>query len=247
MISIYSPDKPFTVYEQDFRWKECDASTIFLEIDFTKSVFEQFAALMLKVPKRALVKGTTIENTDYGNGIGGCKDCYLIFATSEAQNCYYSQGANFSRDCCDCLDLMNCEQCYQVVEGKGSYQCFYSQKIIDCRNSYFLYNCQNCEYCFGCVNLTNKQYYIFNQPVSKQEYTSTIEVLRKTFSHDHFQKIQQNFPHAALNVIGSEHVQGDTIKNAKDVFEGYDVQDSENIRYSTHVYGNGYDMIDVCT
>ena len=115
IISMYSPDKEYIVYEQDSRWNNFDAGSIFQEFDFTKTAFKNFYDLTKKVPKRALIKGTSIENTEYGNGIGGCKDSYLIFATSEAQNCYYGQGVNFSKNCVDCLDLMNCESCYEVV------------------------------------------------------------------------------------------------------------------------------------
>lgn len=247
IVSIYSPDKPYIVLEQDFWWASFDASTLFLDFDFTQTVFSQFEKLLKLVPKRALIKGTTITNTEYGNGIGGCKDCYLIFATSEAENCYYAQGANFSKNCVDCLDLMNCENCYQVVDGNTCYECFYSQKVKDCKSSLYLYNCTNCEFCFGCANLSHKKYYIHNEEFSKDTYFQRIQELQKNYSIQDFQQFLQKFPRQNFDNIGGENILWDLVKNSKDVYMSFDVQDSENVRYSCHIYGGGYDIMDVFT
>jgi hypothetical protein len=57
IISIFSPDKDFIVYDLDFWWSDnWKIENYFLEIDFKKSFFSQFEELLKIVPKRALVK-----------------------------------------------------------------------------------------------------------------------------------------------------------------------------------------------
>jgi hypothetical protein len=53
MISIYSPDKPFKVYHQDFWWSDKWDATEYGHadgMDFERGFFEQFRELALRVP-----------------------------------------------------------------------------------------------------------------------------------------------------------------------------------------------------
>ena len=51
IISIYSPDKPYKVYDQKIRWSDDrDPMDYGMEFDFSKSFSEQFEVLMMKVP-----------------------------------------------------------------------------------------------------------------------------------------------------------------------------------------------------
>jgi hypothetical protein len=55
---MYSPDKPYKVYNQDARFSDSwDAKDYGMEIDFSKSMREQFSQLLLAVPKRGLSMG----------------------------------------------------------------------------------------------------------------------------------------------------------------------------------------------
>jgi hypothetical protein len=63
IISIYSPDKPFTVYSQDFWWSDkWNALEYGVDFDFERTFFVQFDELMKKVPQIAL-------NNDYEKAI----------------------------------------------------------------------------------------------------------------------------------------------------------------------------------
>ena len=52
IISIYSPDSPYKVYEQNFRWSDNrDAMDYARDVDFSKTFSEQFLNLLGDVPK----------------------------------------------------------------------------------------------------------------------------------------------------------------------------------------------------
>ena len=57
IVSIYSPDKPNIIYNQDFWWSDdWDRDCYFLDFDVSKGAFEQFRELSILTPKRALIK-----------------------------------------------------------------------------------------------------------------------------------------------------------------------------------------------
>jgi len=81
IISIYSPDKPYKVYNQEYRWsKKWDPMDYGQTIDFSKTFTDQFGALLFRVPKYALsVVKKTMENSDYTNQGTSLKNCYFLF------------------------------------------------------------------------------------------------------------------------------------------------------------------------
>ena len=67
MISIYSPDKLYKVYDQEARWSDkWDAIDFGERIDETKDFFSQFNTLNKKVPHISL-NTTSNENSKYVN------------------------------------------------------------------------------------------------------------------------------------------------------------------------------------
>ena len=53
----------------------------------------------------------------------------------------------------------------------------FSEDCSNCQDVFASKNCSNCQNCVGCVNLKNKNYHIFNQPYSKEEYSTKIKEL----------------------------------------------------------------------
>ena len=68
------------------------------------------------------------------------------------------------------------------------YKAYFCQQSTSCRNSYFLSNCTNCENCIGCHNLNGKSYYIFNAPVTQQEYEVVCNSLRNYSAREEFRE-----------------------------------------------------------
>ena len=79
IISVYSPESPYTVYDQKERrsdkWNPLDYGQ---EYDASRGLFDQLHELMLKVPRVSIVN-TNSENSEYTNYTGSNKDCYLVF------------------------------------------------------------------------------------------------------------------------------------------------------------------------
>ena len=247
IISIYSPDKAYTVYNQDFRWSDqWDAMDYYLDIDFEKSFLEQFHELVLKVPKRAVVKWTGSENCDYVNFVGASKSCYLIFDASNNEKCFYSNGMVDCTNCSDSSYIRKSEGCYESIDVMSSYDCSYIQNSINCSHSEYLYNCKNCSNCFGCINLDNQSYCIENVQYTKEEYEKKVaEMKQDWYDRDRFQKFIQDFPMKNLSIINSENISGNIINNSSNIKHSYEIYDSENIAYSTNIHRWARDCMDV--
>ena len=99
----------------------------------------------------------------------------------------------------------------------------------------FSRNCVGCSDCFGCANLRNKQYHIFNEPLSKEEYENEImklypSTIQKIKSADiESLKIWNQYPQKYMHGRQNTHVTGDYIyecKNVRDSFIAAKLQDS---------------------
>lgn len=81
IISIYSPDKSYKVYDQAAWWSDDGDPLSFGRLfDVSRPFFEQFGELMRDVPRRSLVYFQN-ENSDYTNVCSYNKDCYLLFSS----------------------------------------------------------------------------------------------------------------------------------------------------------------------
>jgi len=102
IISIYSPDKTYKVYDQKIRWSDqWDPIDYGRDFDFTKSFTEQFDELMHQVPQVSLYVANN-ENSDYANYATLCKNCYLTNACRDCQDCMYLTSSNSG--CKDIID-----------------------------------------------------------------------------------------------------------------------------------------------
>jgi len=80
IVSLYPKESPYTVYCGGCWWSDnWDPKSFAMDYDPNKTLFEQFKALQLKVPRLALVMLNSVRS-DYTNGASDNKDCYLIFA-----------------------------------------------------------------------------------------------------------------------------------------------------------------------
>jgi hypothetical protein len=77
IISVYSPDKTYPVYDQKVWWgDDWDPTTYGRAFDFERTFFGQFADLLAVTPKLSLYSVQCI-NSDYTNFALGSKDCYM--------------------------------------------------------------------------------------------------------------------------------------------------------------------------
>lgn len=237
IISMYAPDSPYTVYEHAEWWGDSwDAKQYARDVDFTRSFFDQFQELLLAVPRYNLMN-TRSENCLYSNMTAGSKNCYLVFGCIDDENCHYGHIVWNSKDCIDTLHTMKSELCYECVDCINCFKVFYSQDCEDCTDSIGLFDCQNCTNCVGCVGLSKKSYYLFNKPVSKDDYEAFLnahplsnpESLRLILSEQ--QKLRTTLPQRFCFGYRNEDVSGNHIYNSKNIHASFDVRGGEDSKF----------------
>lgn len=258
IISMYPPDSPFKVYEQDIWWSDkWNALQYGRDFDFNRPFFEQFRELQLQVPRVALVNKQS-ENAHFTNHSGKNKNCYLSAVTFESEDIYYSDWViDHCRDCVDCSYLNEgCELCYETYYAWGSYLAFFCDFIRRCRNVLFCYDCMNCSDCFLCWNLRNKQHCIENVQYAPEEYRQRMAKILP-FDSASLMQYRQKYIHAkehlalhpAIYQVQSEDCSGDllfTSQNCSQSFDNIDMQDcrhcfdSIKIKDSLDVYHTGW-------
>jgi hypothetical protein len=250
LFSGFPEKAPLTIYAHDRWWSDSwDPMSFGREYDFTKPFFEQFRSLMQEVPWPALAARNMVRS-DYCNQAKSFKDCYLCFNGDTGEQCSYGIGFNKMKDCLDFYMVNDCELCYDLFSVSFSYRSFFLAESDRCRNCWFMLNCANCVDCVGCVNLSHKQYYIFNEPYSKEDYFKKLKEMDLS-SHknlmamkEKFAKFRLKFPmkyahtEKAVNVIG-EYVY--LAKNAKYCYQALQLED---VKYSQNIAGGVWESMD---
>lgn len=237
IISIYSPDKPWKVYCQKCWWSDkWDGTGYAREFDFNKTFFEQFQELQAQVPVISINMHDDNINCDYAHLASGCKNCYLVFASSNNEDCMYTTYIQRCKNVSDCFFIFDSELCYECIDCYNCYQLQHSQYCQNCSNSYLLYDCKGCSDCFGCVSLANKQYYIFNKPYSQEEYKKKLQEIFSNpdwleESKKQFIQLQKELPHKYYAGISNENVTGNHISFSKNTEESYDCTYLEDCKF----------------
>ncbi|MFA5855518.1 MAG: hypothetical protein WC846_04575 [Candidatus Gracilibacteria bacterium] len=253
ILSIYSSDKPYIVYKPEIWWSDkFDALSYGMDFDFSRPFFDQFEELFLATPHVAVLNNYLLDqNSDYTNYAGSNKNSYLIFHADYNEDCYYGYGIKKCKSCMDGFNIFDCELCYECIDCKNCYNLAYSQNCINCYDGYFLKDCIGCKNCICCKNLTQKEFYIFNEQVGKDEYNaflrknplslwSNVEKLKKEF-HEFCLKL----PSRALRMIQTENSFGDQLVNCKNVSYSFDTADMHDGRYCYQMYNGSKDCMDV--
>ncbi len=239
ILSIYDPKNAYISYCPDcFYSDRWDASNYGRDIDFSRPFFDQFKELFLSVPHMSLVHLEN-ENSDYAQLAGRCKNCYLVSAAWENEDCYYGRWIFNSKQCVDCIRIYENELCYSLIDSEKCYNTHFSRNSSNCIDSYFLENCSNCSHCFGCKNIKNKEYYIFNKQGTKDEYTTLVKSLG---SYAHLQKYKQKFADHCLEFPSKYTVSknavdslGCYIANSAFCTHCFDINKGERMTYCSEV------------
>ncbi len=243
MVSIYPADSPFVVYCQDCWWSDSwDPMAAGVAYNFSRPFMTQFLELLQRTPSMALFN-TTPSNSDYCNYMSGAKDCYLQIAGRESEGILYSNRIYMCKDSIDCYTGTRNERCYQCVQCENSYNLKYSQYCDACTDSNFLFDCRNCQNCSFSVNLRGKQYYLFNQPYSKEEYLSKLKQIdlgSYAVLQEHIEKyndLRKGALRKYAQMIKTAQSTGDNLKNSKNCKECFDFSGDnyENSAFSHYI------------
>jgi hypothetical protein len=252
IISIFPPHAPYPVYERNYWYSDnWDSLSYGRNYDFSRPFFIQFRQLQEQVPRYHTHNHNSI-NCEYCGIITNSKNCYLSTGIDN-EDCYYSSASLKSKRCVDSWFISQCDSCFECVSSENCFKVFYSQHATTCMESTFLYNCSNCSYCFGCVNLKNKQYYIFNKPYSREDYFKTLKKydLGGFFQYSgiakEFNDFKLEFPRRFSKVYNSVDVSGGHIRDAKNCKNCFNVFGVENCKYTAfggNKLSDSYDVFD---
>jgi hypothetical protein len=243
IISIFSPDKPYTVYDAkewwSDKWNPLDYGTDF---DYSRPFFEQFDELIHKVPQLNLL-GYNNENSDYTNYVSHLKNCYLVFSSDFNRDCMYGKWIEYSKDSVDNFMLDNSELAYESIFSQYIYNGIFIVNSSHCHDSAFLYDCKSCSNCFMSSGLRNKQYCIRNKQFSKEEYEKNIKSI-DTGSYKNINNLKKEFtemkavaPHLYINRNGRlEASNGDYLVDVKNCSNSYFATRVQDCAYAYDVF-----------
>ena len=237
-ILIYPKDSEYKIYcFACFFSDKWDGKTYEKDYDFSKTFFEQYIQLFKSVPRLGTIKQGFNTNSEYTNRVSDLKNCYLIFGSNDNENCFYGVSFWGSRDSMDCYNIRKCERCFECIDCYNCNGLKYSTECNSCIDSMFLLNCRNCQNCFGCVNLRSKNYCIFNEQYSRDEYfqkISEFKINNRIEIEKMKKKVQKyfsNFFVPALVEYHSVNVSGNWIENSKNTHNSFNCDNIEDGKY----------------
>lgn len=249
IISIYSDDKPFTVLCEKC-WSADTVPTpeeFGQTYDFTRPFFSQMGELVTTVPRQFLYQKLN-ENCHWVNRVEKSKNCYMDVGGTENEDSAYNTWSGFSKTSFDNYGLVKGDQCYETILCTGCYRTFYSTFCYGCRDTYVSENLVNCSNVIGCINLKNKNYHIFNQPVTPEVFAEEVEKLQNADYLEDFKKRFRAFanqiPHKPTFQSNAVDCSGDYIQNASNCFYTFATLELTDSRY-VFGYGLAKECIDV--
>ncbi|TSD00765.1 MAG: Uncharacterized protein Greene101449_28 [Candidatus Peregrinibacteria bacterium Greene1014_49] len=240
IVSMYAPDKPYVVYDQDEwwsdKWDECSYGRPF---DFSKTFTEQFEVLNKEVPHMSLFT-TNAENSYYTNHSLNARNTYLIAGATDIEDSLYGRFVISCQNIVDGLSLYSCRWCYGCVASQECYQCHFTLYSHNCSDCLMIEDCQGCKNCCLCFGLKNQEYCFLNERIGKAEYekrmkellpltAEKIDLLKKRLA-----SLKLGLPHRAAYVFASEDSSGDMVFNSKHCRSCYDVSGCEDCMYVTN-------------
>jgi hypothetical protein len=237
IFSVFSQQSPFKVWERDIWWSdECDNLNHEIDVDFKKSFFSQLKELFLNVPLPSQTAWSLI-NSEYCAGSNSLKNCYLVFTATHSEDSMYCSEINNTKNSVDVTRIESSELCYQSFALTKCYGTVFSSSCENCMDVWFSRDLVGCNYCFGCTNLRNKQYYIFNEKYTKEEYKKLID----SFNLGSYKSIGE-IKEKTDKIIGksirkfmeghyNQNVSGEYINNSKNVHNSYYVIQAEDCKY----------------
>ncbi len=248
IISLYSSDKPYRVYEPTAWWADNeDYRQQGLPWD-EESLLSSVASLFMSIPHLSKMN-VHCENCEYANQSYGSKNCYMSVATDFSEDCYFTDYSARCRNCSDCFSLSGSELCYECIDCINCYHCCYVQRSVECKDCFFCFDCKQCKYCFGCTSLRNQSYCIYNSPVSEHEWHEKVGSLvfsSNLIGHSLNKSLQSRLlkPHLFSSQTNCEDCSGDTLENCKRACHSFDMQNITDAKYCQFMPSTSNDVYD---
>lgn len=222
IVAMYSADAIFPVYCQScFFSDQWDPLQYRKEYDFSRPFLEQYGELLTKVPHLAIINKQS-ENSEYCNYAYANKNCYLTSGSHQEEDCLYEAYSTKNKDSMDFLWVYGSELIYECLFCKNCYSSLFLDHCEDCSECLFSRDLKGCKNCLFCANLRQKEFYLFDEPCTKEAYGKKMKALqldtfpgleqaKKTF----FGELPKKFPVRSLTQVNCEDCTGDTQSNSK--------------------------------
>ena len=250
IFSSFPEASPLKIYDRDYWWSDAwDPTQYAQEIDFSRSFLEQVHELYKTIPYPSRSVRNLVRS-DYCDQANDFKDCYLCFNGDHGEECLYGVTFYTMRNSVDFFATNSCELCYELFSVGNSYKTAFAFESSGCRDSWFLSDCGNLSNCVGCVNLSNKQFHILNQPYSKEEYQDKLTELdfgsyrKLTEFKQKFADFQKNFPVKYTHAFRTVNTVGEYVYDARNAYQCYEAVALENVAYVQSVATNVKDSYD---
>jgi hypothetical protein len=238
IVAMYPVGAPFPVYCQSCffgdQWSPLDAGR---EYRSDQPFFAQCADLLRSVPHIAIMNKQS-ENSDYCNYSYANKNCYLTRGSHYEEDCLYGAYSTRNRDCVDCLWIAHSELLYECMFCKNCYRSVSLDHCEDCNDCFFSRDLKGCKDCLFSANLRQRQYYIFNEPHSKEDYFKKLASYRLD-THEGLQKARRiylhdmatKYPVRALYQVQCESCEGGSLTNCRNMRHYFFAANSEDCAY----------------
>ena len=237
VISNMRPDAPVVVYDLDAWHKDDWNPPVLPSFDFKKGFFEQFASLDRMSPHMHKASAGNEVNSPYMNHAGNSKNCYYTFNAEYNQDCMYLRFADHCQDCADSNNILNSELCYECVNVENGYRLFFSDDCKLCRDSVFLRFCRGVSNSIFCYGLEKKEYHIFNEPYTKEEFIQKLQEMRLN-TYEGLQSAihtwnewSKQFPLRRQIILNCDNSTRDTLYNCKNAQDCYNCSKLQDCRY----------------
>jgi hypothetical protein len=169
-VSLYPLGTPFPVYCHSCWWSDkWDPREFAQEYDSSRSFLDQFKELQAKVPRISLLVIDSLRS-DYTNNAGENKDCYLIFAAENNEDCQYGRLIQRSKMSVDCAYLYDSELCYECVDCRQCFRCLFSEQCQTSSDLLFCYDMRDSQNCIFCTNGRHMSNAILNVRYDKETF-----------------------------------------------------------------------------
>lgn len=250
---MYGTGVPFPVYcPECSRGDGWDPMSYGSEYNFQTPFFEQYRMLMGRVPRPSLMQNGVNTNCSFANAIEEVKDVYFSFSVIwGAESIYYSNNVLRSKYIFDCFNAEDSEMVYGSVGSVKNYRCRFCFWSSECIDSTLMLDCVGCSNCFGCAGLRKKQFCIWNQQYSKEEYERKISEFNIGSYHtlkkweQEFEVFAKNIPRKYSRITKSIGCSGDEILNSKNATQAFNVSNVEEGKFMFRCPG-GKQVMDVC-
>lgn len=124
-----------------------------------------------------------VKNSCIVNNSSNIEDSHNIFDSSFVYNSYNvlnGKNVNDSHNVLNSSFVVNSHSVFNADNVTDSFVVFdlQAKETKDISNCGFIANCERVSYCLFCTDLTDKEYYVFNRPISKAQYEMILRQLK---------------------------------------------------------------------